>query len=149
MRFIDWIPKRFRKEKYIRFAKYALSGTIAVIIENILFSLLYYLLLGSMEETMRIHAANFIARVVSSVVNYKINCRFVFGSQHDDIVFFIKYVLLWVVQLELSSVTINFVKEYVGIEPWISKLLFDQMLAVVSYEIQLHWVFKDRGNKNY
>jgi hypothetical protein len=54
--------------------------------------------------------------------------------------------LLWVVQLELSSLAINFVKEQVGIEPWISKLLLDQLLAIVSYEVQLHWVFKKRGS---
>ncbi len=146
MKIIDWIPKKFRNEKYIRFAKYVLSGTITVLIEIALFSVLYYLLLFDMEETMRIHTANFIARVASSIVNYKINCRFVFGSKNDDIVFFVKYMLLWVVQLELSSLAINFVKEQVGIEPWISKLLLDQLLAIVSYEVQLHWVFKKRGS---
>jgi putative flippase GtrA len=71
MKIIDWIPKKFRNEKYIRFAKYVLSGTITVLIEIALFSVLYYLLLFDMEETMRIHTANFIARVASSIVNYR------------------------------------------------------------------------------
>ncbi len=146
MKIIDRIPEKYRKEKYIRFAKYVLSGTITVIIENLLFSLLYYLFLSNMEDTVRIHVANFIARVASSIVNYKINCRYVFGSEKGDIVFFIKYALLWVVQLELSSIAIDLVKEYIGIEPWISKLLLDQILAVVSYEVQLHWVFKKRND---
>lgn len=95
-----------------------------------------------MEEKLKISVANFIARVASSYVNYEINRRFVFDTKRADITFFIKYALLWVVQLEFSNLAIYFVKMYAGIEPWISKLLLDQLLAVVSYNVQLHWVFK-------
>lgn len=143
---IDRIPARFRQEKYIRFLKYVLSGTIAVVVEMVLFSVFYYLVLTEMENSARTHIANFIARVTSSIMNYKINRRFVFGSEKEDLTFFIKYAAVWVVQLELSSILINFVKDYIGVEPWISKLLFDQLLAFVSYNVQLHWVFKKRGN---
>ena len=121
-----------------------LSGTIAVVVELILFSAFYYLILTQMEENTRTHLANFIARVSSSVMNYKINRRFVFGSKREDITFFAKFALVWIVQLELSSILINLVNDSFGVEPWISKLLFDQLLAFASYNVQLHWVFKKR-----
>jgi putative flippase GtrA len=144
MNMYNWIPEKFKEEKYIRFIKYVLSGTVTALIEIALFTTFYYLLLFGMSEAMRISLANFISRVIASYINYEINRRFVFSSEDKDKTYLIKFALLWVVQLEFSNLVIYFVKKYIGIEPWISKLLLDQILAVVSYNIQLRWVFKKR-----
>lgn len=45
MNMYNWIPEKFKEEKYIRFIKYVLSGTVTALIEIALFTTFYYLLL--------------------------------------------------------------------------------------------------------
>ena len=142
------VPEKLKGEKYTKFYKYVLSGTITALIEIALFAILYYLLLYNMTEAMQITIGNFISRVIASYVNYEMNRKFVFCSEDRDKAFLIKFALLWIVQLEFSNLVMYLVKEYVGVEPWISKLFIDLILAVVSYNIQLRWVFKKRCKKD-
>jgi len=85
------------------------------------------------------------ARVVSSIINFILNYKLVFrGTTWKSIV---KYYILWSGQLCLSYGIAFILGTLIGISGlWLSALkgLGDMILALFSYQIQQHWVFKDR-----
>jgi len=85
------------------------------------------------------------ARVVSSIINFILNYKLVFrGTTWKSIV---KYYILWSGQLCASYGIAFILGTLIGISGlWLSALkgLGDMILALFSYQIQQHWVFKDR-----
>jgi dolichol-phosphate mannosyltransferase len=140
----DWLPGKLKEEKYVRFIKYMLSGTVAALIEIAMFVIIYYVILPFMEEAMKINIANLVSRVGSSYINYELNRKYVFGSKKRDKIYLLKYSILWIVQLEISNLAIYYALTLLGIEAWVSKMILDQVLGFASYQAQLYWVFKKK-----
>lgn len=81
------------------------------------------------------------ARVVSSVLNFTLNYKFVFGGKGK--IEILKYYLVWFLHLVLSylfafALSLAFDSEFVIT---ILKGVLDLCVALISYKIQQKWVF--------
>lgn len=134
--------RKYPKDKIIRYLKYMLSGTIAAFIDYGLFLLLYYVLLVNLSVALNMFIATAVARLLSSYVNYEINRKFVFKAKTSQKSYMLKYLVVWLGQMGLSYL-FTYVFNLLGVGPWITKFIADQLLGFTGYEVQLHWVFKN------
>ena len=83
-----------------------------------------------------------MARALSSALNYTLNRRYVFGGTPSGRTL-ARYYCLWGCQL-LCSYLLLLVLNWLlpGIWPTVNKALGDIILALCSYQIQMHWVFR-------
>lgn len=85
------------------------------------------------------------ARALSSTLNYTLNRRYVFGAKPRPRTV-IRYYCLWLGQLMCSYLLLLFMTVlFPALPPVVSKALVDILLAIGSYQIQLHWVFREEG----
>ena len=141
------------------FVKFAVSSGACAIIDVLLFHLLnmlFGLIFPQLVESHAIIIANICARVVSSLCNYSINRKAVFGGGNKTSV--VRYYVLAVVQMLISSLLIAGVFEGVkaihnldisgnNFAKTCFKIVVDTTLFFVSYKIQKKWVFK-KENEN-
>lgn len=83
------------------------------------------------------------ARALSSTLNYTLNRRYVFGGS-PSVGAILRYYCLWGCQLLCSYLlllALNWLMP--GIWPTVNKALGDIILALCSYQIQMHWVFRE------
>ena len=81
------------------------------------------------------------ARVISSVVNFSLNRRLPVSQNkciRDTIP---KYYTLVVIQMIVSFLSIYLLCAHTGIDEMIIKIIVDCILGLISYQIQLRWVF--------
>lgn len=84
------------------------------------------------------------ARALSSALNYTLNRRYVFGSSGGAAL--LRYYCLWGGQLLCSYLLLLALNWLLpGIWPTVNKALGDVILALCSYQIQMHWVFREEG----
>ena len=137
-------------KKYLRILKYGLSAGASAIIDLLMFYVALYGLecfgAGISENTeLTVLLATVFARVISSLFNYSVNRKVVFGSASRNS--FVKYYILCGVQMLVSAGLVavfsslcmagNFGKLLI-------KLVVDTCLFFVSYVIQREWVFKNK-----
>ena len=83
------------------------------------------------------------ARALSSALNYTMNRRYVFGGSPSARTL-VRYYCLWICQLMCSYLLLLALHWLLpGIWPTVNKALGDVILALCSYQIQMHWVFRD------
>jgi len=83
------------------------------------------------------------ARALSSSLNYTLNRRYVFGTRPRRRTL-ARYYCLWACQLLCSYLLLLLLERLLpGIYPTVNKALGDIILAVCSYQIQMHWVFRE------
>ena len=128
--------------------KYVSSAAISFLVDVGLFTLLNLLLNGSVEPGARRLIATVAARVVSSLVNYTLNRNVVFQDRGSVRGSLLRYYILAVVQAAASYGLLSLLSVLFGATPAAEtplKLLVDLILFLLSYQIQLRWVF--RGQK--
>lgn len=142
-----------------RVAKVLLGGLGQFVLAAILasatdlggFALLYYLLLPYIAPQMLVPTALLVSQVtsraLSSVVNFLVNRFVTFGGKRISRSSIWKYYLLWVTQLGASyAIVLGFTMLLGGGEFWI-KMITDLLLSLLSYQIQMRWVFKKKKIK--
>ncbi len=83
------------------------------------------------------------ARALSSSLNYTLNRRYVFGARPQRRTI-LRYYCLWASQLMCSYLLLLVLERLLpGIYPAVNKALGDIILAICSYQIQMHWVFRE------
>lgn len=83
------------------------------------------------------------ARALSSALNYTLNRRYVFGGTPSRRTL-LRYYCLWGCQLLCSYLLLLLLNWLMpGIWPTVNKALGDIVLALCSYQIQMHWVFRE------
>lgn len=83
------------------------------------------------------------ARALSSTLNYSLNRRYVFGAKPRPRTV-VRYYCLWLGQLMCSYLLLLFMTVLIpSLPPVVSKALVDILLAIGSYQIQMHWVFRE------
>lgn len=94
--------------------------------------------------------ASIVARAVSSIINYLINAKVVFGSSANGKTL-VKYYSLAIVQLAVSAAAVYFCEKLLGVTlPVLSTLLkiaVDTVLFFISFRIQHKWVFSNKEVK--
>ena len=87
--------------------------------------------------------ATVTARALSSALNYTLNRKYVFGASPCPRTL-VRYYTLWLIQLLCSYLLLLFMTVlFPGLPPVISKALVDILLAIGSYQVQMHWVFQE------
>ncbi len=87
--------------------------------------------------------ATLTARALSSTLNYTLNRRYVFGVSPRPRTL-VRYYCLWLCQLLCSYLLLLFMTVlFPGLPPVVSKALVDILLALGSYQVQMHWVFQE------
>ncbi len=117
---------------------YLIGVILSAIVELGVYSLCLYLLFAGLIETHRLILTAITSRILSSVVNYFINCKIVFNGKGKSTI--IRYYTLWA-GLLIATTLITTYLNFFEISPVIFKLLTDLILAIISFRIQTVWVF--------
>ena len=138
---------------YSLILKYLFSSVGAAVIDEGAFYLFKRLfghavtLLGFLPTTF---AAAFLARVISSLVNYLVNAKVVFAGKTNKRTL-LRYYLLAAAQILISSAAVFLFEHLLHISsPFLStlvKIVVDTVLFFFSFRIQHIWVFNDASPK--
>lgn len=137
--------------RLFRFFKYILSSCASAAIDLLAFWLLHMLLaaLGGESFTEGVGAVwlcTFLARAISSFVNFNLNKSLVFSNRGKYGSTIARYYILCVLQLCVSAALVWLLgKLFSTSASWILTLLkaaVDTLLFFISYRIQKVWVFK-------
>ena len=138
---------------YALILKYLLSSVAASIIDEGAF-FLFKLLFGGLAAILWIPTtfiAAFLARIISSIVNYLLNAKVVFEGQTTKTTL-IKYYILAVAQIVISTVVVFCAERLLHIDSafltTLIKILTDIILFFFSFRIQHKWVFKKTAPKH-
>lgn len=134
------------------FFKYTVSSLLCLLIEQIIqtgiFSLLSGKLLGVITEVI----AFLPARIISSIANFFINKKFVFGEKCGGNSSIIKYYILWFCQA-IVTMSLDWLFGYViftansPVLYTIITLIVKTFIAIASFRIQKDWVFAEKIDK--
>lgn len=144
-------PLRDSVKIYAVILKFLLSSCTASVIDMAVFTVINLCLPAAMDERLRVFAATFGARTVSSLVNFFVNRNRVFKSSGSVPGTMARYYLLCAVQTCVSwggvaGLSALFSAQQTGWETLI-KAAVDTLLFFVSFGIQRDWVF-GRGKKH-
>lgn len=132
---------------YALILKYLLSSVGSAIVDELAFFVFKNLgfILNVIPIPLTFTAA-VLARIVSSLVNFFVNAKVVFGEKAGAKAF-IRYYILAAVQITLSAATVFLIEKVLHIEsPALSTLIkavVDTVLFFFSFRIQHKWVFND------
>ena len=143
-------PFRDSVKIYAVILKFMLSSGLSSLIDILVFTLINMLMPESVSGGLRVFAATFIARVVSSLFNFFTNRTRVFRSSENLGRTMLRYYILCAVQT-LCSYGIVFllsslIAEELRLLQSLIKIVVDVVLFFISFRIQRDWVFG--GNKN-
>ncbi len=133
--------------KYKVFLKYIVSAGISFFLDLILFSIFSFLLMKYIDSYAIILATIF-ARIMSSFINYLLNGNVVFKSNKKTVQnnTLIKYYILVVIQMCVSSLSVYFIYLITNFNETLIKIPVDVILFVVNYFIQKKFIFIERKN---
>lgn len=119
------------------FLKYMLSSLSASIIDIGLFHIIMMFLSG----TSGIWIATVAARIVSSLYNFIVNRKVVFGSNEKVRTSLYRYYLLCLLQGMCSAALVSLASGIVGGAETVCKIFVDTLLFFISFQIQRMFVF--------
>lgn len=142
---------------YKVFVKFMLSSFSSFIIDIALFYLLGILLrpiigdklqltFWGLNITLLTLLRNIISRLCSSLYNFTINKKQVFHSDEKDVSILVKYYILCICQLIVSTVLVDQALTFI-FSRTIRKCIIDTILFTISFQIQREWVFKKKSKK--
>lgn len=122
--------------------RYFASSLTSSALDLTLFILLTKLIFANLPLSSRILLGTLIARIFSSMLNYMINRRIVFSQDTRFYPTMLRFYTLWVCQLSVSCLLVLTFTALSGIDEVFIKMMVDVCLALISYQVQLRWVFK-------
>ncbi len=129
---------------YSLILKYLFSSAAASVIDAVAFFLLKQFPLFAIPPIPLTFPAAFLARAISSFVNYLINAKAVFKGDTSKKTL-LRYYLLALVQIAVSAACVFIIEHLLMIRAaWLStliKLVVDTILFFFSFRIQHKWVF--------
>ncbi len=121
--------------------QYVGNSFICAFADIALFTFLFYMTDSALGATVATSLSAVSARVISSIIDFRLNRETFASKEITSGRAYIKYYTLWIVQLTISTVAVNLFNIYLGAIQVIAKPIIDLTLAIISYKIQLHWVF--------
>ncbi len=135
---------------YSLIIKYLLSSISSTAVDAIAFFVLKQVRFLEVLPIPDTFLASFIARAISSLVNYLINAKAVFGDDVNKKTV-LRYTALVIVQVCISAISVFLIEKVFAVDSaFIStliKLLVDAVLFFFSFRIQHKWVFGRKDNK--
>jgi GtrA-like protein. len=128
--------------KYSTFIKYIISAGFSFLLDLSLFTLFIKLFKGIVGDAA-IFIATVCARIISSFFNYLMNRNAVFksGEKGADTSSLIKYYILVVIQMCVSSLLVFGLFKLTNINETGIKIPVDIFLFVINYFVQKKWIF--------
>ena len=137
---------------YKVFLKFMLSSFSSFIIDIVLFYLLGIILRPLIGEKVEISflwiqmplltlTRSALSRLGSSLYNFTLNKRQVFHNESKDFAIIVKYYILCICQLILSTILVEYALTFI-FSRTIRKCIIDTLLFTISFQIQREWVFK-------
>ncbi|MGI6336129.1 MAG: GtrA family protein [Eubacteriales bacterium] len=121
--------------------KYTAAAAISAVLDIGIFWVSYRFLFAKLPEATCFLAATVLARVLSSLVNFTLNRRYVFKSLRKSADSMMRYYILWLCQMLASYLGLLGLQAVIRIPAVVLKACVDIVLAVVSYQVQMRWVF--------
>ncbi len=135
---------------YSLIIKYLLSSVAAAAVDALVFFLFKFFTVLEVLPVPLTFSAAFIARAVSSLVNYLINAKVVFGDKVNKGTV-LRYYLLVVLQICLSAASVFVIEHLLSIDSaflsTVIKVIVDTVLFFFSFRIQHKWVFNTKIEK--
>ncbi len=138
---------RIYKNLFGNFAKFATSSGLSTLIDILLFTLLDSVLIPWLFPAFAqnrnyglVLTATVIARIASSLFNYKVNQQYVFRARRSKRSM-LRYFLLVIVVMFLSATLVNALNVYLGMHKTLAKIIVDSVLFFLNYRISKSWVF--------
>ena len=132
---------------YALILEYLASSACASVIDELAFFLFKHFAFLAFLPIPLTFSAAILARVISSLVNYLINARVVFGGKANGRSL-ARYYILAVVQIALSASLVYLAEHVLAIaSPALStlvKIVIDVVLFFFSFRIQHRWVFHEK-----
>lgn len=124
---------------------FIIAGIIAGVVDLGMFALLRYVFIPpSLALALNLLISTAIARVLSSIANFIYNRFVTFGGKRISKTSILRYYLLWFIQLLSSYGTVLLLTTVIGGGEILIKFGVDLILALMSYQIQMKWVFKKK-----
>ena len=119
---------------YKEIIKFSLSSIICFFIDYLFYTIFVITI-------KNITLSNIYARVISATTNFFINKRIVFKSNKNTVKALLEYSLLAILILTLNTLLLNgFIR--IGINKWLSKIMVEILLSILSWTIQKRKIFK-------
>lgn len=125
---------------------YILSSVLSGILDIFVFFLLSSVVLGNVSAVNTL-IATVTARIISSVFNFVVNKKYVFGGKSRRSIY--RYYILWLCQLGASYGLIFLFGNVLRLPMTPMKMVGDLFLVFFSYQIQRLWVFKNKGDHQF
>ena len=136
---------------YSLIIKYLFSSCAAAVIDATAFFVLHKWAVFAFIPVSLEYSANVGARVISSIVNYFLNSKMVFGDKLSKKTL-LRYYILAAAVIVASSGFVKLIKVLLGLESSILitliKILVDTILFFATFRIQHKWVFNSKNNKD-
>lgn len=123
------------------FLMYTLSSISSFVVDIVIFQILLLVMMG-FSSAEKIFVATCGARVVSSIYNYLVNRKLVFGKTDKGLLTTIGYYTLVLVQMFCSAKLVILVCSYMMIPEALAKVIVDMLLFLASYQIQKRIIFR-------
>ena len=127
--------------------KFLFSSIASSVIDLAMFTIISALLIGRVDNGIKIFIATVGARIVSSLCNFTFNRRAVFKSSGDVAGALARYYILCAAQLCVSYLMVLFVTNILSLGQVlmvVAKAVIDTILFIISFQIQRRWVFKSK-----
>ena len=143
-------PVRDSLRIYSMILMFAFSSFSSALADDLFYYVCLRLIGTAFTESYAHVAAIVIARVLSSLINYTLNAKTVFGGKTGRSTLF-RYIILAISQMSVSAVLIWLIKMALSIASpelqTVVKMVVDTALFFFSFRIQHSWVFRDNGKK--
>ena len=116
-----------------------LSGLLATAGDLAVFSLLTYVVFPKISPIYTLFAT-VCGKIVASLINFGVNCKYVFHGKARQSVG--RFYIVWLGQLLLSYGNIWFFGHVLGGHLTLMKLIGDFVLALFTYKLQCNWVYE-------
>ena len=132
--------------KYKTVFTYLLSSGLSFIVDIISFSIILYFIKDRFVDAILL--SSYVARVISSVVNYIVNKKYVFKNEKKrNYKAFIEYFLLVIINITISGLLVTKVYNYIHLNATFIKVIIDSIIFIINYFLQKLVIFKK--NENY
>lgn len=126
------------------FLLYTVSALSSSVLDLFVFFLLNHFLFAGLPQARRILLATVMARIISSVYNFTMNRKVVFGAGGRVGIQLVKYYCLAVAQMLASAGLVMLLVKLLPFADTVAKILVDVCLFFISFRIQKRWIFRGR-----
>ncbi len=129
-----------------RLMRYGGNFAVSAMADVSVFAVIVFSVKPILGVGIAIVMASVVARVLSSLINFKLNKELFIGDKMSHKKCLIRYYILWATLLTLSSSTIYRLHDIFAINEVLAKVIADLSLGVFSYQTQKRWVFNEASH---